>query len=154
MKKIKYEVMMIAPYLILRKDSKILLTRRSQTNKIWASHWHCVTRSIDVGESPKEAIICEAKEEIGIKLKDVTLETTVFLIEKNYFDCMKKIYALKLFFVSDLGDDQEPTNLEPSKQDSLGWFDPYKLPEPMSPGVAFGIKNYFNNQHYVEFRNV
>lgn len=113
-----------------------------------------MTGSIEAGESPKEAIIREAEEEIGIKLQDVALETTVFLIEKDYFDSMKKFYALELFFVSDLGDDQEPTNLEPSKQDSLRWFDPYKLPEPMIPGVAFGIKSYFNNQRYVEFRNV
>lgn len=146
--------MMIVPHLILRKDSKILLTRRSQTNKIWSSHWHCVTGGIEAGESPKEAIIREAEEEIGIKLKDVTLETTVFLVEKDYFDSMKKFYALELFFVSDLGDDQEPTNLEPLKQNSLGWFAPYKLPEPMIPGVAFGIISYFNNQRYVEFRNV
>ena len=102
--------MMIIPHLILRKDSKILLTRRSKTNKIWASHWHCVTGSIEAGESPKEAIMREAEEEIGIKLKNTTLETTVFLIEKDYFDSMKKFYALELFFVSDLGDAQEPTN--------------------------------------------
>lgn len=146
--------MIIIPHLILRKDSKILLTKRSPTNKIWASHWHCVTGSIEAGESPKEAIMREAEEEIGIKLKNTTLETTVFLIEKDYFDSMKKFYALELFFVSYLDDDQEPMNLEPSKQDSLGWFDPYKLPEPMIPGVAFGIKSYFNNQRYVEFRNV
>jgi 8-oxo-dGTP pyrophosphatase MutT (NUDIX family) len=146
--------MIIIPHLILRKDSKILLTRRSKTNKIWASHWHCVTGSIEAGESPKEAIMREAEEEIGIKLKDATLETTVFLIEKDYFDAMKKFYALELFVVSDLGDAQDPINLEPSKQDFLGLFDPYKLPEPMIPGVAFGIKSYFNNQLYVEFRNV
>ncbi len=145
--------MMIIPHLILKKDDKILLTRRSPTNKIWASHWHCVTGSIEAGESPKEAIIREAEEEIGIKLQDVTLETTVFLIEKDYFHPLKKFYALELFFVSHLDDDQEPINLEPSKQDSLGWFDPYKLPKPMIPGVAFGIESYFNNRHYVEFRN-
>jgi hypothetical protein len=59
-----------------------------------------------------------------------------------------------LFFVSHLSSDQEPINLEPSKQDSLGWFDPYELPQPIIPGVAFGIKSYFNNQRYAEFRNV
>ena len=146
--------MIIIPHLILRKDSKILLTIRSQTNKIWASNWHCVIGSIEVSKSPKESIIREAEEEIGMKLKDMTLETTVFLIEKDYFDSMKQFYALELFFISDLGDDQEPTNLEPPKQGSLGWFDLYKLPEPMIPGVGFGIKSYFDNQHYVEFRNV
>ena len=146
--------MMIIPHLIIRKDNKILLTNRSSTNKIWSSHWHCVTGSIEVGESPKEAIIREAEEEVAINLKDVTLGTTVFLTVKDYFDSMKKFYALELFFVSYLGDAQEPKNMEPSKQDSLGWFDPYKLPEPMIPGVAFGIKSYFDNHSYVEFRDV
>ncbi len=146
--------MMIIPHLILRKDSKILLTRRSQANKIWASHWHCVTGSIESGESPREAIIREAQEEVGLKIKNVSLETTVFLIEKDYFDPLKKFYGLELFFVSHLDDEQEPINLEPLKQCSLGWFDPYKLPEPMIPGVGFGIKSYFDNQHYVEFRNI
>jgi 8-oxo-dGTP pyrophosphatase MutT (NUDIX family) len=146
--------MIIIPHLILKKDSKILLTRRSPTNKIWASHWHCVTGSIESGESPKEGIIREAEEEVGLKIKDVTLGTTVFLIEKDYFDPLKKFYGLELFFVSHLDDGQEPINLESLKHDSLGWFDPYKLPEPMIPGVGFGIKSYFDNQHYVEFRNV
>jgi len=144
---------MVITHLILKKDDKILLTRRSPTNKIWATHWHCVTGSIEAGESPKEAIIREAQEEVGLKIEDVSLETTVFLIEKDYFDPVKKFYALELFFVSHLDDKQEPINLEPLKQDSLGWFDPYKLPEPMIPGVELGIKSYFNNQRYVEFRN-
>ncbi|MDP2193848.1 MAG: NUDIX domain-containing protein [Alphaproteobacteria bacterium] len=145
--------MLIVPHLILMKDSKILLSRRSSTNKIWHSHWHCVTGSIEHGESPKEAIIREAEEEVGLKLKDVSLGTTVFLIEKDYFDPLKKFYGLELFFVCHLDDGQEPRNLEPLKQDSLGWFDPDKLPEPMIPGVRFGINSYFNHQKYVEFRN-
>jgi len=146
--------MMIILHLILKKDSRILLTRRTPTNKIWSSHWHCVTGSIEAAESPKEAIIREAEEEVGLKITDVTLETTVFLIEKDYFDYTKKFYALELFFVSHLDDGQEPIILEPSKHDSLGWFNPYELPEPMIPAVAFGIKSYFNNQRYVEFQNI
>lgn len=146
--------MMIIPHLILRKDSKILLTRRSQANKIWACHWHCVTGSIEAGESPKEAIMREAEEEVGLQIKNVSLGTTVFLIEKDYFDPLKKFYGLELFFVNHLDGEQEPINLEPLKQDALGWFDVHDLPEPMIPGVAFGIKSYFNNQRYVEFRNV
>lgn len=145
--------MMIIPHLILKKGDKILLTRRSQNNKIWSSHWHCVTGGIEAGESPREAIIREAKEEVGLDINDVNLETTVFLIENDYFDQLKKFHALELFFVSNMTDGQEPINLEPSKQDSISWFDPYELPEPMIPGVAFGIKSYFENQRYAEFRN-
>ena len=145
--------MMIIPHLILKKDGKILLTRRSPTNKIWPGHWHCITGSIETGESPREAIIREAEEEVGIKIKGINLETIIFLVEKDYFDPLKKFYALELFFVSHLSDDQKPTNLEPLKQDSLDWFDPYELPKPIIPGVSFGIKSYFSNQRYAEFRN-
>ena len=51
---------------------------------------------------------------------------------------------------------QEPVAFEMMMENdlSLGWFDPYKGTESMISGVDFGIKSYFNNQHYVEFRNV
>lgn len=145
--------MMVIPHLILKKEGRIFLTRRSSTNKIWSGHWHCVTGSIEPGESPREAIIREAEEEIGIKISDIDLETVVFLREKDYFDPLKKFQALELFFVHHLSDEQQPINLEPSKQDALGWFEPYNLPKPMIPGVAFGIKRYFDSQRYAEFRN-
>ena len=60
--------MMIIPHLILRKNDKILLTKHSATNKIWSGHWHCVTGGIEDDESPKDAIIREAKEEIGVEI--------------------------------------------------------------------------------------
>jgi 8-oxo-dGTP diphosphatase len=152
--------MMIIPHLILKRGDKILLTKRSATNKIWSGHWHCVTGGIEEGESPKEAIIREAKEEIGIDIdiKNARLGTTVFLVQKDYFNQSKKFYALELFFVSNLDsyldNEQRPANLEPLKQDDMKWFSPDNLPKPMIPGVDFGIKSYFKNQNYVEFYNL
>jgi len=146
--------MIIIPHLILKKDEKILLIRRSPSNKIWSSHWHCVTGGIESGESPKEAILREAQEEIGLHIKKIHLGTTVFLIDKDYFNIKNKYYGLELFFVSACESDQVPQISEPSKHDSIGWFDPYDLPSPMIPGVAFGIKSYLNNIRYGEFRNV
>jgi 8-oxo-dGTP pyrophosphatase MutT (NUDIX family) len=113
-----------------------------------------VTGTIEKGESPKEAIIREAEEEIGIKLEEVSLVTTIFLIEKDYFDPLKKFYALELFFVCNLGANQNPINMEPLKQDAMDWFEPDNLPTPMIPGVAFGLRSYFNNLNYAEFCNV
>lgn len=145
--------MMIIPHLILQKDRKVLLTRRATTQKIWAGHWHCVTGSIEEGETPREAIIREAKEEIGVKLEKVSLATTIFLIEKDYFNVSKKFYALELFFLTDWISNQDPFNAEPLKQDAIGWFSIDTLPYPMIPGVKFGLESYFNNLSYAEFRN-
>lgn len=102
--------MMIIPHLILKKNNQILLTRRAAAQKIWAGHWHCVTGTVEKGELPKDAIIRETEEEVGIKLQEVNLVTTIFLIEKDCFDPLKKFYALELFFVGNLIDDQNPIN--------------------------------------------
>jgi 8-oxo-dGTP diphosphatase len=145
--------MLIIPHLILRKDDKILLTRRATPNKIWAGHWHLVTGSIEQGESPKEAIIREAKEEIGIVLSDSSLVTIISINERDYFDSSKRFYSVELFFLADLPAGQEPFNAEPLKQDAMGWFTLLSLPSPMIPGVKFGLEAYFNNLNYAEFSN-
>lgn len=55
--------------------------RRSNSTKTsgifnwWAAYAYCVTGSMEAGESPREALICEAEEEVGLKLQDAILET-------------------------------------------------------------------------------
>ncbi len=145
--------MLVVPHLILKNEDKFLLTRRSSAKKIWPNHWHCVSGSIEKGESPQEAIIREAEEEIGLKIKEVKLVTTMFIVENDYFNSANKYYGVELFFLADLPYDQEPINAEPLKQDAMDWFYIDKLPSPMIPGVKFGLESYFNNLNYVEFRN-
>jgi 8-oxo-dGTP diphosphatase len=146
--------MLVIPHLILRKGDKILLTRRSTPNKIWAGHWHCVTGSIEVSETPKEAIIREAKEEVGVVLSDVSLVTTISINAQDFFDPAKRFYSVEVFFLAHLPAGQTPVNVEPQKQDAMDWFDPSSLPSPIIPGVKFGLKSYFNNLNYAEFRSV
>lgn len=110
-----------------------------------------MTGSIENGESPRDTIFREVEEEIGITPQNSILNTTVFLTEKDYFAPLQKFYGLELFFVSYLRGDQNPINCEPLKQDALGWFDIDSLPQPFIPGVAFGLKSYFDNQNDAEF---
>lgn len=145
--------MLVIPHLILKKDQQILLTKRAPTQKIFAGHWHCVTGGIENTESPRDAIIREAQEEIGIELKEVELKTTIFLIEKDLFDPSKKFFALELFFFSELPEGLSPVNREPLKQDDMRWFDINALPATMIPGVKFGINTYLKNLAYAEFDN-
>lgn len=145
--------MLVIPHLILRKDDKILLTRRAPTQKIWANHWHCVTGKIEEGETPRQAIIREAQEEIGLQLSVVNLVTTLSVTEKHVFNPARKFYAVELFFLADLPADQTPVNVEPGKQDAMDWFAPASLPSPMVPGVEFGLQCFWKNLNYAEFRN-
>lgn len=64
MKQNRYKIK-IASYLILKKDNKILLSRRFNTN--WADGMYSLPAGhIDEGETPLETIIREAKEEVDV----------------------------------------------------------------------------------------
>ncbi len=143
--------MLVIPSLILKKGPMIFLTKRSASRPIWPAHWHCVMGGIEKGESPQEAIIREAEEEIGITITNTSLECVLFEDYKDVAHPRNTFYGLRLFFVADLEDGQEPVNKEPLKQDAMGWFSLDALPEPMIPTIAFGLKAYFNKECYAEF---
>lgn len=143
--------MLVIPHLILKNTGKILLSRRSKLQKIWPNHWHCVTGTIEQGESPKSAIIREAKEEIGVDVNDLSLKATVYVSMPSIFNANDRFYAVELYFVCNLEDNQTPINLEPLKQDKIDWFDINELPKPLIPQVEFGIDCYFKNMKYAEY---
>ncbi len=144
--------MLIVPHLILNKDDKILLTKRSHLQKFWANHWHCVTGSIEQNESPKEAIIREAFEEIGIILENVQLITTIDLIQPDWMNPKNPFHSLELFFYANLPKNQTPINKEPLKQDSMDWFSLSALPSPLTLSTKCGLENHFKGINYGEFR--
>lgn len=142
--------MLIVPHLILKNCDKILLLRRSNDHRIWPGKWHCVTGTIEQGESPQQAIMREAKEEIGIEIQPPQLVTTIFLTENDLFNAQKQFFALELFFLSKFAHDSQPINNEPHKHDDMDWFDMNNLPEPIIPGVEFGLKAFFKGKNYDE----
>lgn len=147
-------IMLVVPHLILQENTKILLLRRASTQKLWARHWHCVTGTIEEGESPEEALIRETYEEIGLKLtRPLQFVTAIFLTEKDLLQPGKVFHAVELFFLSTLPEEQIPINKEPRKHDALEWFSSNDLPEPMIPGVKFGIECYLREQNYGELRS-
>jgi ADP-ribose pyrophosphatase YjhB (NUDIX family) len=147
--------MLVIPHLILRQKNRILLLRRRPHQRFWPGHWHCVTGTIEHGETSREAILREASEEIGIMLKNsIDLVTTISLTEKDYLAPENPFYAVELFFLADLDDDQVPFNKEPQKQDMMDWFFPTQLPTPMIPGVKFGIDCFLQGKNYGELRNI
>jgi len=143
--------MIVIPYLIFLRDNKILLLWRADAQKIWAKHWHCVSGSIEEGETPCEAIVREAKEEIGLKITTLELVSVVSLSENSLLEDNKKFYSVEMYFLTMAN--QEPVNIEPHKHDAMDWFEITNLPHPMIPGVKFGIESFMKKKNYSEFKN-
>jgi len=65
--------MVIASAAIILKDKKILLIKRSSYTKAFPEHWSFPAGRAESGESPKEVVIREVKEEVGLDFKPTKL---------------------------------------------------------------------------------
>lgn len=139
----------VCPNHILMKNSKVLLLRRMDWAPLWPSCWHCVTGKMEQGETPKQTIVREAFEEVGLDI-DPDLGTVVSVTAKN-FQNPELIYKdISLFFVvKDF--ESEPVNKEPRLHDKMEWFDVNSLPSPIIPVVEYGIKQYVQGKMYGDF---
>lgn len=142
----------VCPNLILIKNSKVLLLRRADWAPLWPGHWHCVTGKIETGETPKQAIVREAFEEVGLNI-DPKLATVVSVTAKNFQspDIIWKDISL-FFIVKDF--EEEPINKEPRLHDKMEWFDIRSLAFPVIPVVEYGIKQYIQGKMYGEFYDI
>jgi len=131
-------------YLILRKDNKILLSRRYNTG------FHDGEYSFPAGhlignETLRQAMLREAKEEIGIEidLEDLNLIHVMYRKEPteervNFFFEIEKWKG-------------EPKIMEPQKCDDLNWFSLDNLPENIIPYIKQVIDSYRNGRFYSEY---
>lgn len=123
-----------AVYLLLFDDSEILLLKRKNTGHR-DGEYSLVAGHIEAGETATEAMVREAKEEIGIEIERSALEG-VHVIHRN---SGARVY-LDLYFVADEWTG-EIRNMEPEKCAELGWFDSAELPDNTVPYVTQAIAN-------------
>ncbi len=125
-----------AVYIILAKEDKILIMRRCNTGyqdgiyQIPAGH-------IEMGELPTEAIIREAKEEIGITLSTVDLKMVHVSCRPKHDKTGNRVD----FFFRATRWEGYVINAEPEKCDDLRWVKLDELPENMTPHVRLGIES-------------
>jgi ADP-ribose pyrophosphatase YjhB (NUDIX family) len=144
----KNERFKIGPYvsLILRKDKKILLIRRFQTG-VDDGLYGCAGGGVDGNEPITEAIIREAREELGIILKREHLRVAHIIHSKD----TRRNLELVGFYIEATVWEGEPENKEPHKCDDIAWFDLEKLPENTQAHLKHVLENLKNNIFYSEF---
>lgn len=136
----------IMPYavIILRKRKKILLIRRYNTG-YGDGFYACAGGGVDGNESITDAVIREAREELGITIKKENLKM-VHVLHGRHTD-----YEAIGFFIEAFAWEGEPRNVEPHKCDDIGWFDIDSLPENTVAHLKHVLERMKQDSFYSEF---
>lgn len=134
-----------AIYLIMERNSSVLLMRRFNTG-YQDGNYSVPSGHVEVGESPRQAMQRESREEIGIEVRseDLDLVTTMYRAKRD-----ETGERVDFFFKTKrwIG---EPQNKEEDKCDHLEWFPLNKLPSNMVPHVKIALDCYRDNINYTE----
>lgn len=136
MKKERYQTK-VAVFLLLTREkdgvTQILLQERANTGYMDGKYETSCSGHLEKGETLAQAIIREAKEEIGIDVKEKDLKM-VALIHPYKDDYLNVFFQTKEY-------EGIPEIKEPEKCDDLRWFNIEELPE----NIFIRIKNVLEN---------
>ncbi len=124
-----------AVYLLLRKDDKVLIARRCNTG-YEDGNYQVPAGHIDAGELPTEAMIREAKEEVGIDLKKEDLKLVHVSFRPKHDETGDRVD----YFFEAVRWSGQVIIAEPEKCDDLCWVKPTELPENVTPHVRVAIE--------------
>jgi 8-oxo-dGTP diphosphatase len=118
------ESCLLAVHLILQRpdDERVLLGLRK--GAVWGSgRWHVPSGHVEAGEDAVQALVREAREELGVRIDPADLEHAV-TVHHREADGEPR---MQLFFAASRWSGG-PVNAEPGKCEKLGWFTVDDLP--------------------------
>lgn len=134
-----------AAYLILKKGEEVLFARRANTG-YFNGYYSLPAGHVELGEMPSVAILREAREEIGVDIKEGDLKFVHSLYRSAIDETGDRI---DYFFTAEIFSG-EPKNCEPQKCDDVRWFSIDNLPEKLVPEVKHALSCLEQNQSYSE----
>ena len=137
------EKFLSAIYLIIKNEEGKILLQRRQGTKLWPGFLALPAGHIDEGENAYEAVVREAREELGIKIDIKNIIDTFVANRKNkslmpYYDVYFEIDSYE----------GEIKIKEPEKCSELVWCDINNLPNDM---IDFEIEAIKNNLNGIKF---
>lgn len=135
-----------ASYLVLLKDKKILLLRRSNTG-YEDGNYSMIAGHVESQETFTQCMIRESKEEAGILLKAEDL-SVAHVMHRDSGDSEYN-ERIDVFFVTEKWEG-EIINSEPHKCDDLAWFDLNDIPDNTIPYIQQAIEAINNKVFYSE----
>ena len=135
-------------YLVLVRENKILLSRRFNTGFQDGQYSFPAGHLRDDDETLSEAMVREAREEIGVEIDVGDLELVHVMHRKQRKP--KDERRINLFFTAKKWKG-EPRIMEPDKCDDLQWFELDNLPDNTIPYVRQAIGCLRRNVKYSEY---
>lgn len=139
-----YYTVVISSYVIFRKGTKILLSRRFNTG-YRDGEYSLPAGHIEENEFATAAAIREAHEEVGVTVKPDEL-TPAHTMHRHCGD-----HERIDFFFAVKSWDGEFTNKEPEKCDALAWFSLSQLPTNTIPYIQAALAYYRAGLFFSEF---
>jgi 8-oxo-dGTP pyrophosphatase MutT (NUDIX family) len=131
-------------HLLLLRDDAVLLARRSGTGYA-DGLLHAPSGHLEDGEDVRNAMIREAREEIGLELAPDELDAVLVMQHRAPHGRAR----IGWFFVARHGSGGEPFNREPDKCSELGWYPLDALPDDMVAYCRAGIDAYRAGHRFV-----
>jgi 8-oxo-dGTP pyrophosphatase MutT (NUDIX family) len=130
----------------VKGETLVLLQQRKGgwADKLWEAG---ASGHIDHGESPKDAIVHEAKEELNIKINKKDVEFISIFFKKSQGQIF---YNFSFVCKKWTG---TPIVGEPDKIIQIKWFNINKLPTRMIPDRKLAINNYLKCIGYSEYND-
>ena len=119
-----------AVHIILIDDNKILLQKR-KGSKLWPGYYALPAGHIDEGETQYDALVREAKEELGIEIIIDDIINNYVVLRRNFFEIDGKILEPYIDYYFEIKKYKGiPKIIEKDMCDELLWADVNNLPEP------------------------
>ena len=119
-----------AIHIILINDNKILVQKR-KGSKLYPGYYALPAGHIDKGETQYDALVREAKEELGIEINPDDIINNYVVLRRNFFEIDEKILEPYIDFYFEIKNYTGiPRIIEEDKCDELFWTDINNLPEP------------------------
>lgn len=119
-----------AIHIILINDNKILVQKR-KGSKLYPGYYALPAGHIDKGETQYDALVREAKEELGIEINPDDIINNYVVLRRNFFEIDEKILEPYIDFYFEIKKYTGiPRIIEEDKCDELFWTDINNLPEP------------------------
>lgn len=131
--------------LILNNKDEVLLIKRANKVRNETGWWSKPGGAVRYGETVKNAMTREMKEELNIGIKIIGyLPHTDHIINKKSNDEDQHWVAFNL--IAEIIEDK-PKNMEPYKCDKIAWFPMDKLPTKITQTTKEPIENYLAGRY-------
>ncbi|MBI4276596.1 NUDIX domain-containing protein [Candidatus Uhrbacteria bacterium] len=125
---------------VIIKDGKTLLAKRKGSHA--EGTWGSLGGHVEFGESPIEAVKREAREELGIELKNVTFASCTNMMKYG-------TQYLDVSFTAEIASG-EPRICDAERIKSIGWYPLDQLPEPLFEPVRVVLDAIKSGKVYFE----